>query len=289
VATGARTMVFTLYFRNTTTPLGEQAVVAALKQAGFSPELARCPVRGGVGGTNWYRLKGASGTLAHLSIQPAISSRPSEGFALSPGAELPQLQPNQMALYSEQCEAGATRKPVSTSRPHEQLAQAIVALLVPASSAAYDWQGLVAMPTGITWDSAGPKAVDLSFKNDPNPRSLNGWVAYSGRAFSLLASGAPTQVKVIYFDENGMHPRGEHMLGVVFEQGIVVKLVRCGPLYTESTNNWYSLTSTKTRPAMVRQSIRYDGNQAQDSYELRLDGSLPTRDPRDRTPGVGGC
>jgi len=177
VATGARTMVFTLYFRNTTTPLGESAVVAALKQAGFAPELARCPV-GGSGGTDWYRLKGASGTLAHLSIQPATVSRPNEGFVLSPGAELPQLQPAQLALYSEQCASGTTRKPVSTSKPHEQLAQSVVALLVPAAGAAlYDWKGLLALPTEITWDSAGPKAVDLSSKNDANPRSLNGWVS----------------------------------------------------------------------------------------------------------------
>jgi hypothetical protein len=40
---------------------------------------------------------------------------------------------------------------------------------------------------------------------------------------------------------------------------------------------------------MIRQSIRYDGNQVQDSYAIRLDGTLPTRDPRDRDPGVNGC
>jgi len=87
----------------------------------------------------------------------------------------------------------------------------------------------------------------------------------------------------------GSHPKGEHMLGAVYEKGITVKLVRCGPVYTESTNNWYSLTSAKTRPAMVRQSIHYDGNSVSDNYELRLDGTLPSRDPRDRNPGSNGC
>ena len=90
-------------------------------------------------------------------------------------------------------------------------------------------------------------------------------------------------------EENGLHPRGEHMLGVVYEKGITVKLVRCGPVYTQSTNNWYSLVSARTRPAMIRQSIRYDGDSVQDSYELRLDGTLPARDPRDRDPGVSDC
>ena len=79
------------------------------------------------------------------------------------------------------------------------------------------------------------------------------------------------------------------MLGVLYEKGLAVKLVRCGPLYTESTNNWYSVTSAGTRPVMVLQSIRYDGNNVQDSYEVRLDGTLPVRDPRDRNPGSGGC
>jgi hypothetical protein len=76
---------------------------------------------------------------------------------------------------------------------------------------------------------------------------------------------------------------------VVYERGIAVQLVRCGPVYTESTNNWYNLTSTRTRAAMILQSIRYEGNNTQDSYALRLDGSLPARDPRDRNPGTGGC
>jgi hypothetical protein len=117
----------------------------------------------------------------------------------------------------------------------------------------------------------------------------SGQAAFSGRKFSVMASGTPAQVKIVRLEELGLHPRGEHMLGVVYQKGITVQLVRCGPVYTESTNNWYSLTSARTRPAMIRQSIRYDGNQVQDAYELRLDGSLPARDPRDRNPGVNDC
>jgi hypothetical protein len=40
---------------------------------------------------------------------------------------------------------------------------------------------------------------------------------------------------------------------------------------------------------MLRQSIRYDGERVQDTYELRLDNSLPPREARDRDPGVQGC
>jgi len=71
--------------------------------------------------------------------------------------------------------------------------------------------------------------------------------------------------------------------------GSTRKLVRCGPVYTESINNWYGVKSANSQPAMLRQSQRLDGNQIQDAYELRLDASLPKRDPRDRDLGVNGC
>ncbi|MES2306941.1 MAG: hypothetical protein V4558_15675 [Gemmatimonadota bacterium] len=283
VATGARSMVMNIYFRNSGAPFGEAAIVAALKAASLNPSLARCPVNGAAGSTNWYRLTGPG----YLSVQGAVAGRPAEGFVLGYGADLPRLQPNQLALYSEQCAAGAERTVVSSAKPHELLAQTVVALLAPATG--YDWKTLPTLVPEIVWDAAGPKKVDLSYKQDPNPSSLNGTVKLAGREFSVMASGSATQVKVLYFDEIGLHPRGEHMLGVVYQKGIAVQLVRCGPVYTESTNNWYALSSSKNRPASILQSIRYDGNQVQDAYVLRLDGSLPTRDPRDRNPGAGGC
>jgi hypothetical protein len=290
VATGARTMVIHLLIRNTSAPLGGPAIVAALKAAGYSADLARCPIKAGSGGTDWYRLTGAGGSPGLLAIQPATAGRAGEGYVLSAGDELPALQPNQLALYTEQCAPGAARAPVSTTKPHEALAQTVVALLPPAANAtAWDWKTLRELPTGIRWIGDGPKPADLSFKNDPSPVMQTGEAAYAGRKFSVMASGTPTQVRNVYLDEMGQHPKGEHMLGVVYEKGIAVKLVRCGPVYTESTNNWYSLTSAKTRPAMIRQSIGYDGNQVGDMYELRLDGTLPARDPRDRNPGTGGC
>lgn len=290
MATGARTMVFNVYLRNGGAPFGEAGVLRALQAASLTTSLVRCPIRGSRGSTNWYRLGGDRVEPAHLSIQPANGRGTGEGFALSAGADLPRLQPNQLALYSQQCAPGATQRAVATARPHEELARAVTAMLTPSGGVvAYDWKALAALPTGVVWDSAGVKRVDLSYRNDRNPNSLNGSVEYGGRQFSVMASGTATQVKVIYLDEMGLHPRGEHMLGVVYQQGITVQLHHCGPVYTESTNNWYSLSSAKTRPAMIRQSIRYDGNQVQDAYELRLDGSLPARDPRDRNPGVSGC
>lgn len=290
IATGARSMVLNVYLRNTGAPFGEAAVLSALGTASITSVLARCPVRGGRGSTNWYRLGGQQVAPMHLAMQVATGQHPSEGFVLSSGRELPKLQPNQLALYSEQCAAGAPQRSVATTLPHEELAGAIVALLTPCGGAgARDWASLTALPTGITWDAAGPKRMDLTFKNDRNPYAMSGQVAYGGRQFSLLASGTQTAVRTIYLDEGGLHPRGEHLLGVVYQRGITVQLDHCGPAYTESTNNWYRLSGAAVQPALIRQSIRYDGNQVQDAYELRLDASPPPRDPRDRAPGVNNC
>lgn len=287
VATGARTMVVTILIRSPAAA-GESALVGALTRAGLSATLARCPIRAGAGGTSWYRIGGAA-SPGFLSIQPAGAGRPTEGYILTSGDALPPLQPNQLALYTEQCAPGAERKPVSTSKPHEILARTMVALLAPAGTGLYDWKTLRSLPTEITWTGETPIAADLTSRGDSNPLMLSGSVAYAGRTFSVLASGTAKEVKLVAFEETGLHPRGEHLLGVVYEQGIAVRLVRCGPVYTESTNNWYDLSGPRTQGATVRQSIRYDGNQVQDSYELRLDGSLPNRDPRDRNPGVNGC
>ena len=65
--------------------------------------------------------------------------------------------------------------------------------------------------------------------------------------------------------------------------------MRCGPVYTQSINNWYRVSGATIRPVMLRQSLRLDGRQVQDTYELRLDANLPARDARDREPGVNGC
>jgi hypothetical protein len=291
LATGARTFVLNVYFRNRSAPFGEMGVVTALQRAGLSPELARCPVQTGIGGNNWYRLKGARTNPGFLSIQSSCNGKPCEGFVLSLGETLPPLQPNQLRLYTEQCSAsGSERKPIATVLPHELLAQTLV-LLMPQMPGAtqYDWKTLTSLAPAIKWTALAPTKADLSYKGDPNPLILSGTVTLSHRTFHMVASGTPTQVKTIYFDEAAMHPRGEDLLGALRAKGFSVQLVRCGPVYTESINNWYRVTSMQTRPVMLKQSIRFDGKQVQDFYELRLDASLPKGDPRDRNPGVGGC
>jgi hypothetical protein len=292
VASGARTILSALYLRNLTAPFGEEALLTALAEAGVTAELARCPAQGTQGGTNWYRLSGEGVDPGVLSIQTSCGGRPCEGFVLTRVADLPALQPQQVQMYSEQCSgAPAERTAISSALPHEALAETLAALIPKATGPALsDWKALAALPSGIEWLADGPKAMNLTFKNDPNPVGQTATLTLAGgRKFSVLASGSAEQPKALYLEEMGLHPRGEHVLGVLYTKGLQVQLARCGPVYTESTNNWYSVRSAGTHPVMLRQSIRYDGNQVQDAYELRLDGTLPQRDPRDRDPGVAGC
>src|SRR6201988_3275885 len=68
IASGARTFVTNIYFRSNARAMGETNVLDALKQAGFASELARCPVKGTIGGTNWYRLESASTNPGVVSV-----------------------------------------------------------------------------------------------------------------------------------------------------------------------------------------------------------------------------
>jgi len=127
------------------------------------------------------------------------------------------------------------------------------------------------------------------YRADSGQQTQSAQLKIAGRKFSVSASGPETQVKTITFDQGGLHRKGEDLLSVLRAKGLQVRLTRCGPVYTESINNWYSVTSAKTKPIMPRQSLRLDGNQIQDAYELRLNASLPDREARDRDPGVNGC
>lgn len=290
IASGARTFVTNIYFRGNAAPMGETVVLDALKRGGLAPELARCPVKGTIGGTNWYRLQSASTNPGVLSIQTSCNGKPCEGFQLTLGGDLPQLQARQVALYSEQCSGvPETRKVVSTSSPQELIVQSLATFIPTASNAVLDWTAITKALPGAKWNSTTPQRMDLTFKLDPNPYSLTGSIALAQRQFSLIASGTQARPQTVYFDEGGLHPRGEDVLRSLQSQGFDLKLARCGPVYTESTNNWYSVTGAATKPVMLLQSIRMDGKQVQDGYAIRLDNTLPKRDPRDRDPGVSGC
>jgi hypothetical protein len=289
-AAGARTFTTSLYLRNAAKPFGEASILTALREASFSAELARCPAAGTAGSSHWYRLRSPKTNPGVLSIQTSCNGTACESFVVSHGEALPPLQASEVRLYSEECGAGSDRKPVSTVLPYERLAQALVSFIPPVTaSSPYTWKTFTALKNGITWPSRGATRLNLSYMDDPNPYSMSADVTYAGRHFSAIVSGSQSQPMTLHLIETGLHARGEDVLGALRVQGFTVQLARCGLIYTESTHNWYRVTSTRTRPVVLKQSIRREGNQAQDSYSLRLDGTMPVRDPRDRDPGFGGC
>lgn len=289
IATGARTMVGFLYLRNTAAPIGEGALLAALRAAGMEPELARCPISAASGGgTNWYRLSGEGIHPGVIAIQSRCDGKPCEGITLSQGPDLPALQPKQLSMYTEACDAPAgERAPITTVSPQDELVRNLIALLPPRSGP-YDWATLRTRAPSIAF-AGEPTKADSSFRNDPNPLLLSGTWSYPGRAFGVSASGDAAQPRWIFLEEMGLHPAGEDVLGALRARGLTVELVRCGPLYTESTLNWYAVKGPDTGTATLEVSNRREGPRVQDAYVLRIDGSLPTRDPRDLDPGVGRC
>lgn len=288
-ATGARMMAGNFYFRNAGAPFGEAAVLAALKRAGHAVELKRCPVPGSAGGQNWYRVAGPRSEPGILAVQTSCRGQPCEGFAVTRGEELPPLQPQQLRMYSLQCSGDpAQRQAVSTVLPHEQFARSLVALLPALGTSGHDWTTLKAAASGIRWNP-GPKPTSLAYKNDPNPLAMTGQLEQPGRKFSVVFAGTPTRVMTGYLEELGSHPRGEDLLAALRAQGLGVQLVRCGPVYTQASHNWYRVGGPRTRPVMLQRSMTFDGARVIDSVALRLDASLPPRDPRDREPGAGGC
>ncbi|RYM05721.1 hypothetical protein [Sphingobium cupriresistens] len=104
LAGGARTMVTNLYFRNDGPPLGEAALLAALRDAGYQVAPVRCTKMKIAGAPTWYRLSGVSKQTATLWIAPARGGQqPWEGFSLQLDGKLPPLTPREAAVYTDRC------------------------------------------------------------------------------------------------------------------------------------------------------------------------------------------
>lgn len=104
MAAGSRTMVFNHYFKNEGQPLGEDMVLAALRDSGLTVTTARCGVNKNLRAPTWYRLSGNDKRAALLWIaQPRGAASPWEGFNLSLEARLKPLTPQERAVYTDHC------------------------------------------------------------------------------------------------------------------------------------------------------------------------------------------
>ena len=104
VASGARSMVFSIYLRDPAPPMEPDALVAGFRQAGFEVSPARCPINpGGAASRRWYRLTMPRKKPAFLYAGPLRSG--GSGYTLYLN-DLPPLAPAEVALYTEKCKTG---------------------------------------------------------------------------------------------------------------------------------------------------------------------------------------
>ncbi|WP_372786144.1 hypothetical protein [Phenylobacterium sp.] len=103
VASGARSMVFSVYVRDPAPPMDPEALVAGLRQAGFAVTPARCPVDPrGTAPRRWYRLALAKKKAAFLYAGPLQSG--GSGYTLYLN-DLPSMTQAEAALYTDNCAA----------------------------------------------------------------------------------------------------------------------------------------------------------------------------------------
>ncbi|MBB4632957.1 hypothetical protein [Sphingosinicella soli] len=104
LAGGARTMVMTFYFKNEGKPIGTPAMLAALKSAGYTATLARCPKLKTMPAPVWYRLSAPGKRPAYLWVTGARPpQQPWEGFSLSLDEALKPLTAREAAVYTDRC------------------------------------------------------------------------------------------------------------------------------------------------------------------------------------------
>lgn len=297
LATGARTMVFNFYIKNSGPHVGKAALVEALKSAGLSPVLSRCPLKPNDANHNskWWRVKSGE-AKGFVSLTYSCGAKRCEGVGYSAGSDLPKLDPGELAMYSEQCAASAaSAKAVASELPHQAIAK-MIATTIPAANEAqpYAWDVLRSRVPGFSWNKAlWPHDPKTSYDDDPNHWMLSGtgMLSLATRDFSMLATGDKANARLLRMEESGSHPKGEDvaLLKALSDDGFEVALARCGKVYTEQKLTWYKLTRPEKRDAYLLIDTGNEGKREHTRYRIYLDGQLPPLKPGEANAGSGRC
>lgn len=281
VATGARTMVINVYFRNVgKSPVGEPAVVGALQRQGFSLDLARCPIEGAAGaGNKWWRVQGPSKRPAFFNSQTDCNGAKCEGYALLLGETLPTMTPQQQRLYTDRCSGEAAGQ--ATAAPtawDEQLASLFMILIPPERSGAMAWPEIDKVQIA-KWAPMPPQQMQTPPWSDTENHFYRGGQAdLGGRVLYLTATGTKNEVRNVHSEDAQTQANRGDVLKVLQQRGFDVQLVRCGKLYQLSAAKWYRVTGPAKRPVMLMRNVRCDTvacPKGQENYTLALDGVLP--------------
>ena len=281
VATGARTMVINVYFRNVSaTPVGEAAMLDGLRGRGFKLELARCPVKEGAGvGNKWWRIELAGKRPAWLNAQTDCNGKKCEGYALLLGETLPTLTPQLQRLYSDRCggeQAGTAPAPAAAW--DAQLAALFTAFMPPDRSTSTPWQAIDEVRT-VQWAPMPPAEMQSPPWSDTQHHFYRGGQAdLGGRVMYLTATGMRDSVKSIHIEDQSTQADRGDVLVVLQRQGYRVELARCGKVYQLSSGRWYRISGQGKHPTVLKREVRCDTvacPRGQESYTLSLDGALP--------------
>lgn len=280
VATGVRTMVLNVYFRNVSaSPVGESAVIAGLQHKGVSLSLARCPIKGAASGNQWWRLDHAGKRPAFLNTQTDCNGRKCEGYALLLGDTLPTMTPQQQRLYTDRCTDDTSGSAGAAPAAWDERLAALFMSFMPANRPdAVAWTAIDQV-TAVQWAPMPPRQMQSPPWSDTENHFYRGGPAdLGGRVFYFTATGTRDAVRNIHLEDQATQANRGDVLQVLQRKGFDVQLTRCGKVYQLSTARWYRVAGAGKHPVMLMRSVRCDTvacPKGQEVYTLALDGALP--------------
>jgi len=282
-ATGVRTMVTNVYFRNHGAALGETAVLAALNRAGLKVELVRCPIAASPAASNkWWRITGPGKRPAWFHSQASCNGARCESYALLLGETLRTMIPKEQRLYTDSCTPGTSAaRPAPAAEWDEKLASLLAALIPQQGATSVAW-GALERATAVRWMPLPPREAGEPPMPDGNRHYRVGETDLGGRVLGVTATGTRDSVYHIYFADQATQADRGDALRALWSKGYNVWLARCGKRYQLSTQTWYRVTGPASRPVMIQRGIRCDTTacpRAQEEYQLAITAALPPLQP----------
>jgi len=294
VASGARSMVFSVYVGDPAPPMDPETLVAGLRQAGFAVTPARCPADPhGAAPRRWYRVVLARKKPAFLYAGPLQSG--GTGYTLFLN-DLPSMTQQEATLYTDNCSGapGGAAAPGPAARPttgQAGVVAVIEALLRPIGAAAtLPWTNLKGLPA-ITWTSAAPMKMANPYSDvgqDMNPRLLEGEFKTATTRMQAIATGDERAANRFMLRDGQRIPRGA-VFAALARDGYSLTPLRCGKVYTETSQAWFRIAGPGKQPAILYRAHHSSAGVLSEDYALRLDNTLPPAEPGQAPPVGGRC
>jgi len=293
VATGARTMVMNLYFRNVGAPIGDGAVIAPLDRLGIHAELLRCPIGTMASGDRWWRIAGAGKRAAILQSQTSCNGKRCEGYALLLDGTLASMSPGERKLYTDRCTGSQAGTALPSLPPwDEQLAAIFDAWIRTGTADGIPWGALDTIGA-IHWQTLPPQESTQPWKEPfPYRFALTGEADLGGRMIQATATGDRKVAMTLYLEDQHTQSSRGNVLASLQGMGYQVRLLRCGKVYTRSSRNWYEIKHAAAPSTLLAFGLRCDSDacpKAQEDFALSRPARLPPLQPGEVDAINGRC